>query len=107
VYYDQIRGKVIVAQFDSSQVKDMSVTGNAESIYYTRDDQSAFIGVNKTVCSRMHFTFQDGEIVRLRYFGENTSNMLPMGQADHTAMRLDGFAWRGNERPLNLEDLIR
>jgi lipopolysaccharide export system protein LptA len=62
VYYDQIKGKTIVAEFDSSEIQEMLVTGNAESIYYTRDDKSAFIGVNKTICSKMFFTFNNGEI---------------------------------------------
>jgi hypothetical protein len=106
-YYDQIKGRTIVAQFYSSEVKNMHVTGNAESIYYTRDDAQAFIGVNKTICSRMHFTFQQGKIQSLRYYGENSSNMLPMYSTDHGTMRLDGFEWRADERPRSLADLLK
>ncbi len=98
-YYDQIKGKHIVANFDSSAIKEMIVTGNAESVYYTRDDQSAFIGVNKTICSKMFFTFDEGEIHLLKYYGDNSSTLLPMHEANHNTMRLEGFQWRIDEKP--------
>lgn len=106
-YYDQIKGKVIVAAFDTSAIKEMTVTGNAESIYYTRDDMSAFIGVNQTICSKMLFTFENGEIDILKYYGDNSSSLLPMHEADHEALRLEGFRWRASERPHNIQDLLK
>lgn len=106
-FYDQIKGRTILAQFDSSEVKDMWVAGNAESIYYAQDDQKAFIGVNKTICRKMHFTFLSGQIEWLKYFGENTSQFLPMSEADHRKLRLEGFAWRESERPLTFDDLLK
>jgi lipopolysaccharide export system protein LptA len=106
-YYDQIKGRSIIAHFDSSAIQDMWVTGNAESIYYTRDEQSAFIGVNKTICSKMYFTFIHNEIHLLKYFGENSSQMMPMGEAAHDALRLEGFRWRLEERPLTMKDLMK
>ena len=106
-YYDQIKGRSIIAHFDSSAIQHMWVTGNAESIYYTRDDQSAFIGVNKTICSKMYFTFIHNEIHLLKYFGENSSSMMPMGEAPHSTLRLEGFRWRTEERPLNKKDLMK
>lgn len=107
VYYDQIKGKTIVAHLDSNEIQNMTVTGNAESIYYTRDDQSAFIGVNKTICSKMYFAFEENEIQLLKYYGENSSNLLPMNEADHASMRLEGFFWREEERPLSINDLLK
>jgi lipopolysaccharide export system protein LptA len=106
-YYDQIKGKSIIADFDSSFIRQMWVTGNAESIYYAKDDNGAFIGVNKTICSKMQFTFLNNEIELLKYYGENTSNMMPMGQANHDSMRLEGFNWRAGERPLTIADLLK
>ncbi|MBP7238810.1 MAG: hypothetical protein KBA14_01175 [Saprospiraceae bacterium] len=106
-YYDQIKGKSIIAHFDSSEIKDMWVTGNAESIYYTRDDHDAFIGVNKTICSKMYFTFLQGQIHVLKYYGDNASSMMPMSDVDHDALRLEGFHWRATERPLTVNDLLK
>jgi lipopolysaccharide export system protein LptA len=106
-FYDQIKGKRIIAQFDSSEIKEMWVTGNAESIYYTRDDDDAFIGVNQTICSRMYFTFTENQIDIIKYFGENSSAMTPMSQAPHSTMRLEGFKLRFMDRPNNVADLLK
>jgi hypothetical protein len=84
----------------------MWVTGNAESIYYTRDDDDAFIGVNQTICSRMYFTFTENQIDIIKYFGENSSAMTPMSQAPHSSMRLEGFTLRFVDRPKKLADLL-
>ncbi len=107
LYYNQIKGKQIITEFDSSKVKDMWVLGNAESIYYTQDDHDAFIGVNQTICSKMYFTFLHGQIQLLKYYGENTSSMVPMGEADHNLLRLEGFRWRPEERPQSLADVLK
>lgn len=107
IYYDQIKGKEIIAQFDSSKVKDMWVLGNAESIYYTQDDKNAFIGVNQTICSKMYFTFLQGQLQDLKYYGENTSSMLPMFEANHDLLRLEGFHWRPAERPHSVADVLK
>lgn len=107
IYYDQIKGKTITAEFDSSAIKEMWVTGNAESIYYPKDDHAAFMGVNQTICSRMYFIFKEGQIHLLKYYGDNSSVMQPMSEANHETMRLEGFQWRGVERPHNINDLLR
>lgn len=104
-YYDQIKGREIVADFDSSKVKTMLVTGNAQSIYYTRDELQAFIGVNQTSCAKMLFYFSEGEIQRLTYFGESTSSLDPMHSKDHNTLRLDGFKWITESRPHTLDDI--
>ncbi len=106
-YYDQIKGREIIAYFDSNAIRDMYVTGNAESIYYTRDDAGAFIGVNQTICSKMYFTFEDRRIRLLKYFGENSSSMMPMGGTTHSTLRLEGFLWRPDERPHHVADLLK
>ncbi len=105
-YYDQIKGKRITAVFDSSQIKEMWVTGNAESIYYTRDDDDAFIGVNQTICSKMYFSFLNNQIDIIKYFGENSSDMTPMSKAAHGNMRLEGFVLRTPDRPNSINDLL-
>lgn len=107
VFYDQIKGKSIVADFDSNAIKEMLVTGNAESIYYTKDDREAFIGVNRTICSKMLFTFTDGQIHLLKYFGDNSSTLSPMNEVNHDTLRLDGFIWREEERPMSVNDLLK
>ncbi|NJK82585.1 MAG: hypothetical protein HC912_01010 [Saprospiraceae bacterium] len=59
-YFNQIKGKNIVATFAESELRKMQVEGNAESVYYAIDATQAYVGVNKAICSEM-----------LLYFGNN------------------------------------
>jgi len=104
-FYDQISGKRIIADMDSSALRSMHVIGNAESIYYVRDDNQAFVGVNQVVSSEIFFVFQKGELDQIKFTTHPTGKMTPMALADHSAVRLDAFVWRNAERPITLDDL--
>lgn len=105
-FYDQIKGKNMVARFVDDELHDLHVRGNAESIYYARDEEEAFIGVNKIASSEIYFTFENSGLNDIRFFGQPTGNMIPMREADHTGMRLEGFAWKEQVRPRKIEDLF-
>lgn len=104
-FYDQIRGKRIEANFVESNIDNMVVTGSSESVYYMKDDEQAYIGVNETKCTNMTFLFEDGELFQTRYYIEPISKLTPMDKANHESMKLDGFDWKMNMRPLKVEDL--
>jgi len=104
-FYDQIKGKRIEANFVESDIDNMVVTGGSESIYYMKDKENAYIGVNETQCSNMTFLFEDGELIQTRYYKEPISKLTPMNKANHESMKLDGFDWKMDVRPLKVEDL--
>ena len=104
-FFDQIKGKRIEANFMSSNIDNMLVTGGSESVYYMKDSENAYIGVNETKCSNMTFLFEDGELVQTRYYKEPISKLTPMGRANHETMKLDGFDWKIAMRPIRVEDL--
>ena len=72
----------------------MDVTGSSESVYYMKDEEKAYIGVNETKCTNMRFIFEDGDIVKTEYYTEPVSKMTPMGMANHSAIQLEGFNWK-------------
>lgn len=104
-FFDQIKGKNIAANFASGEIDNMIVTGGSESVYYMKDDEQAYIGVNETKCTNMSFYFEDSELVQTRYYKEPISKLTPMEKANHDAIKLDGFDWRMAQRPGKIEDL--
>lgn len=106
VFYNQIRGKRVVARVEYGGIRDMHVSGNAESIYYALDEAQAFLGVNRIASSEIFFTFEESKIQRIRFTTKPAGRMIPMKEADHDSMRLDGFRWRFAEKPKSLEDLF-
>ncbi len=106
-FYDQIKGKQIHAKLDSNNIKWMEVKGNAEVIYMLRDEQGAFIGANKTICSYIEFFFEGGELKDIKFHSNPTSHMVPVNQASNTDLYLSDFVWYEDKRPWSLDDILK
>ena len=105
IYFNQIKGKNMTAFFKDDELQKMRVKGNAESIYYIVDEDDAYSGVNKCVCSSMLINFGDNEITDIFFYTNPTSNLFPMRKADHNALKLPGFKWDRDRRPKSRFDL--
>ena len=105
-FFNQIKGKYIEARFRENELFRMDVNGNAETIYYAKDDGGGYVGVNKTICSRMEMYFGSNEVDRIKFIRQPDSRLIPMDQADHNTMRLDGFKWITDRRPQSRLDLF-
>ena len=105
VYFNQIKGRNIVAHFEDEQVRNMEVLGNGESVYYVLDDDDAYIGVNKTICSEMLIFFGDNEVDKINFYTQPKATIYPMGQVNHSSLRMPGFSWMVDQRPSSQYDL--
>ena len=104
-YFNQIKGREIWAYFSESKLQRLDASGNAEVVYYARDENDAYIGVNRTSCSEMILRVADNQIQRITFLAQPTAKMLPMGQTDHEALKLKGFQYIQQGRPLRREDI--
>ena len=107
IMFNQVKGKHVTAFFEQEELRRMAVNGNAESVYYALDDAGGYVGVNKTICSEMMLYFGNNEVERIKFFNQPKAEMLPMGQTNHSTLRLDGFFWETKYRPDSLADLFR
>lgn len=105
-FFNQIKGKNITAFFRNNELYEVLVEGNAESVYYALDDEKAYLGVNKTVCSEMLLYFGNNEVERIKFLSQPKANLFPMKQANHKELELKGFRWVINRRPRQLDDLF-
>jgi lipopolysaccharide export system protein LptA len=106
-FFNQIKGKNVTAFFKKGEINRMKVVENVETIYYAQDSKKAYIGVNKITCARMLMQWSDeNKISDIRFYSKPTGNMTPMKQADHEALRLEGFSWQLSKQPKSLKDLF-
>jgi len=105
-FFNQIKGKNIIASFTEGNLRKMDVQGNAESVYYARDEEGGYVGVNKTVCSDMILYFGDNQIERILFVNAPQATMYPMKKADHEGLKMTGFNWISEIRPMSLADLF-
>lgn len=105
VYFNQVKGDMIRAFFIESQLRRMRVIGSAASVYYVKDDNGGYTGVNKTQCKEMVLLFGDNKVKDIRFYAQPKGQYLPMGQTDHQKLKLEGFLWEFKKRPKGPEDL--
>jgi len=105
--FNQIKGKDITAFFENDDVRRMNVVGNAESVYWARDDDDAYIGANKVLCSSMLMYFGNNEVEDIRFYNKPDGNFTPMNQVKKSEIQLAGFKWVKDERPISLEYILR
>jgi lipopolysaccharide export system protein LptA len=105
--FNQIRGKNMVGHFVDNELSSIDVNGNAETVYYVREDDKALIGVNKASGSRMTLYVKESKIVRIVYFDKPTGNMFPDKDVPADQRMLKGFNWRLTSRPRHKDDIFR
>jgi len=105
--YNQIRGKNMVGHFVKNELTSIDVNGNAETVYYVREEDKALVGVNKASGSRMTLHVKESKIERIVYFDKPSGNMFPDKDVPADQRILKGFNWRLISRPLDKDDVFR
>ncbi|GAB5550994.1 MAG: OstA-like protein [Saprospiraceae bacterium] len=106
IFFSQIKGKVITAFFKDGELDRLRVEGNAETVYYVKDDNGAYIGVDQSACSKMVIFFKEGEIDVIKFLKEPNSVLYPMTEVDHDNLRLKGFQWLLDKKPQKRLDIF-
>lgn len=104
-YFDQIKGKYLHSYLDSNELKRMLIKGNAEALYFIKDDKDAYVGANKTLCSHMAFYFDNEELDNIKFYTEPESTMTPMAMAKDALIKLEGLRWEVKRRPIGVEGM--
>lgn len=107
-YFNQISGKDIKAYVDSGNLKRVFVSGNAETIYFPRDEKdSTFIGINKTESSYVMIHFRDKKVERIVLTTVSSGVIYPVDQLSGGDLFLKNFFWIEEERPKSPEDVLK
>ncbi len=106
VHYNQVKGKKMTGHFENNKLHDMLVEGNGETIYYAKDNNNRFIGVNKAVCSDILILIHENKVNDISLLKKPEAAFHPMGELGKEDLFLKGFTWRGDERPGSREDIF-
>ncbi len=107
VYFNQLSGKEIIAYMDSGELKKVDVNGNAETIYYPKDEKdSTLIGLNKTQSSFVIMYLKNKKVDRIVMTSATTGTMYPLTQLSGNDLYLKNFFWLDEQRPKSKDDLF-
>lgn len=107
VRYNQIRGRHMTGYFDDNKLHSIRVTGNGQSIYYTRNSKKQFTGVNRADCSDMMIKIGENKIDSITLIKMPDATLFPINELSPQELRLKGFSWQEEHRPVSKEDIFR
>lgn len=104
--FNQVRGNRLFGYFTDGNISLMRAKGNAESVYYVLDDDSAIVGVNKVIGDIIEMRFANKELDRVVVIGQPSGNLVPMLQATEQDKVLRDFKWLESRRPKTKYELF-
>ncbi len=105
--FNQIKGRKITGFFANNELERLFVDGNAESIYYTRDDNNIrYQDMYHSRSSRIKLLVENNEITQFIPIRAIEGKFSPLHLVTQEAEILSGFVWKPGDRPRSKEDLL-
>ena len=97
--YNQIKGNRLNGYFTNGEIDYMRAQGNAESIYYIKDEKNALVGINNATSDIIDMRFKNKELHKVVFISEVVGTMYPIKQATEQNKILRNFKWLEDKRP--------
>ena len=105
--FNQIKGKEMIAYFKSNELDHVYDDGNAETVYWLREEDGSMIGVNVSQSVAMDIKIEKNQIVKIKYFKKTTETLYPKEKMKPGIEILKGFEWLDALRPVDPNDIFR
>jgi lipopolysaccharide export system protein LptA len=103
--YNQIKGKDMVGYFHRNELHKIRVMGNAETIYFARDEDKSLIGINKLYSADMLIFIEKNQIRTITYVGKPSGSLYPEKDISPYDLFLKNFKWLETIRPKTKEEI--
>lgn len=104
--YNQVKGDQLTGYFQNNELKRMHVSGNARAIYFPKDKNDQYIGINKINSSAIRVLFKDKEIEEIHFLEKPDATIHPIKKNNPKEFRFPGFQWLAGTRPQKVADLF-
>lgn len=105
--YNQVAGRTINGYFINGAIDYIRVKGTpAESIYYPQDEDSAYIGMNRSSGDLIDIYFVNKALNKVKFVNDVDGTLFPLNQVPAESKQLKNFKWLDNRRPKNKLELF-
>ncbi|WP_435414866.1 OstA-like protein [Polaribacter aestuariivivens] len=105
--FNQIKGRNMFGKFKDNKLRLLLVKGNAESVYYNRNEQTNELEtITKEISSNIEFILDKGQIETIKYLKRSEGTTYPPSKLPEEVKQLSGFIWRESEQPKKKEDIF-
>ena len=106
-FFNQMSGKTIVGNFINGNIDVIRTKGSpAESIFYPQDNDSAYIGMNRSKGDAIDIIFINKTINKIKYINDVNGTLYPLKQIPAELKFLKNYNWQQNRRPKNKLELF-
>jgi lipopolysaccharide export system protein LptA len=103
--YNQIKGRQMRAYFRNNQLYRIKVLGNAETIYYVREEDFELIGINKSIASNMVIMLENRKVKKIYYLSKPEATLFPENELPKEDQFLRDFKWITGQRPASKDEI--
>ena len=104
--FNQMAGKEMYAYLKDGKLDIVDVMGNAETVFYPREEDGTYLGLNRTQSSFVKVFLAGRTIERVLFTTATTGTMMPMSKTTEADKYLVTFFWAENERPHQPNDIF-
>ncbi len=105
--FNQIAGRTLNGYFINGVIDYVRVKGSpAESIYYPQDDDSAYVGMNRSSGDVIDIYFVKKELNKVKFVNNVDGVMYPIKQIPADQKELRNFKWLDSRRPKSKLELF-
>lgn len=106
-FFNQMGGRTINGYFKDGSIDYIRVKGSpAESIFYPQDDDSAYVGMNRSKGDVIDIFFINKELNKVKFINDVDGIMYPLKQIPDDKRFLKNFKWEDKRRPKNKLELF-
>jgi len=106
LHYNQIQGDSMVAYFKSNDLERVKVYGNGNTLYYVKDG-SEMVGMNVTTSDSLTIFIDSSTVKDILFLSTPIADLIPPKDFTPSNQKLDRFAWRIDEKPIDAIDIFR
>jgi len=105
-FFNQIKGNRLNGVFKDGNIDYIRAKGNAESVYYLMDDDSAYLGMNYARADAISMYFVEKELKKVTWVLGVEGTTYPFRQIPEDKKELRNFKWQENRRPKTKYELF-
>lgn len=98
-HYNQIAGDTMYNFFANNKLDNVLVFSNSRSIYYARENDTAYTGVNAITCYKMRIKLDSQKVKKITFYDQPKAILYPVNKFPKTKRKLEGFKLNKKRKP--------
>ncbi len=105
--YNQFAGRTLNGYFKGGELDYLRAKGSpAESVYYPQDDDSAYVGMNRSKGDVIDVYFLDKAVNKVKFVNNVDGTLFPIRQIPEDQKYLKNYKWLDKRRPKSKLELF-